>query len=149
MRERFAQGDAGGQEIGALRALLELRMGARDTLERELADRKLFREIEAWIEAHHHETRRAAAALDLLEILGSGATVLEKVLAFFAMEGRLTRIPAQQVSSYGPRRALYPQVVSLDEQGDGFGADTALFRDRCLVDEIVGFAEEQALALRA
>ncbi len=75
---------------------------------------------------------------------------LRQVTPFTARVLRETRsIRFGQVTSYGPRRVLYPQLVSMNEDEAGFGADPALFRDRCLADEIVRFAEDQALRLRA
>jgi hypothetical protein len=55
------------------------------------------------------------------------------------------RVPA--VASYGPRRALYPQLASLRAGEAGFASDPALFLDRCLADELVRFAEERAHAV--
>ena len=135
--------------LAGLRALVEARLEAKQSLENTLGDRDLLREIEPWVQAHHHETRRIATALDLLDVMSSGASPMAKALAWFRMEGRLTRISRGQVTSYGPRRLLFPLLVSMNEDEAGFGADPALFRDRCLADEIVRFAEDQALRLRA
>jgi hypothetical protein len=40
---------------------------------------------------------------------------------------------------------LYPQLASMRDDQAAFGADQALFVDRCLADEIVRFAEEVAI----
>jgi hypothetical protein len=48
------------------------------------------------------------------------------------------------VTSYGPRRVLYPQLVGLASGAARFGADPALFTHHCLADEIVDFAAERA-----
>ncbi len=132
--------------LAALREQLEARAGVADTLRAELADRALAAEIEPWLAAHGAETQRMLAATALLETLAGDAPRLARTLAFLAFQGRLTRIPTPPVASYGPRRVVYPQLVSMHDDGAGFGADPALFRDRCLADEIVRVAEERALA---
>jgi tetraacyldisaccharide-1-P 4'-kinase len=48
-------------------------------------------------------------------------------------------------TSYGPRRAVYPQLVSHDDDDARFGDDPVLFLDRCLAEEVVRFAEARAL----
>jgi hypothetical protein len=67
------------------------------------------------------------------------------VLAFFAMQGALSRetLPAQ--ASYGPRRVSYPQLVSMRDDTMGFGADPVLYTDSCLSDKLVTLTERVAL----
>lgn len=133
-------------ELSALRALLGERLRAADALRADLSDRALAAEIEPWLTAHHDETRRMAAALDLLATLASDASRFHRALALLGFEGRLSRIPTASVASYGPRRVVYPQLVGMREDSAGFGADPVLYRDLCLADEIVRFAEDLALA---
>jgi hyaluronoglucosaminidase len=159
----LAPGDRDGELEGAIDAvrggrapaaslvpLLEARRDAAPTLRDGLADRALAAEIEPWLASHGDETRRMLAAAALLETLESGASRLAQAIAFLAMEGKLTRIPLPAAASYGPRRAVYPQFACLQDAAAALGDDPALFLDRCLADELVRFAEEQALArLRA
>jgi hypothetical protein len=86
------------------------------------------------------------AALDLLECLAGDADRLDRALAFFRLEGRLTRLPIPLQVSFGPRRALYPQLVDVSGDAAGFGEDPVLFVDRSLSDTLVRFAEARALA---
>jgi hyaluronoglucosaminidase len=129
-----------------LRALVDARVGAADALRAGLADRRLAAELEPWLAGHARESRRIAIALDLLDALAGPGDSLAKSLAWLRCEGRLTREPPAATSSYGPRRVLYPQLVGLAAGSARFGGDPALFRGRCLADEIVDFAAEQALA---
>lgn len=129
-----------------LRALVEARIAAGSALRRDLADRRLLAELEPWLAGHERESRRIAAALDLLEALAGEGDSLGKALAWIRCEGRLTLNPPAATTSYGPRRVLYPQLVGLAAGTARFGADPALFEDRCLGDEIVRFAAACALA---
>jgi len=140
-----ARSSAAAAELSALRALFGERAGAADAIRVGLSDRALAAEIEPWLAAHHDETRRMLAALDLLSGLAPDSKRFHRALALLAFEGHLTRIPSATVASYGPRRVAYPQLVSMHDDAAGFGADPVLFRDRCLADEIVRFAEGQAL----
>jgi hypothetical protein len=70
---------------------------------------------------------------------------MQRVFGFFRFEGLLSRLPSPPVASYGPRRVLYPQLVSMRDDGACFGADQALFVDRNLADEVVRLAERVAL----
>jgi len=126
-----------------LRSALEARAGLAERLA-ELDDTSLRAEIEPWIESHGEETSRMSAALDLLETHSSGAHALDTSLAFFRFESRLLR-PVPATTSYGPRRALYPQLVSMREEEAGFGADPVLQLDRCPTDRLVRLAETSAL----
>jgi hyaluronoglucosaminidase len=128
-----------------LRRLVDARLAVADVLRGNLEDRVLASEIEPWLSSHHAETRRAAAAVDLLEVLGPDSTALTHVWAFFRFEEMLARIPPAAVASYGPRRVLYPQLVSLRDDAARFGSEPALFVGRCLVDDLVRLAERTAL----
>ena len=86
-----------------------------------------------------------SAAVDFLEVLASDGSAMDKVLAFFRFQGRLTQIDTPRVASFGPRRVVYPQLASLRDEGAGFGSDPPLFVDRCLADDVVRFAEARAL----
>ncbi|MGH0028213.1 MAG: beta-N-acetylglucosaminidase domain-containing protein [Myxococcota bacterium] len=145
--------DAGGDArpaLDALRRALAERAGAADTLRERLADRRLAAEIEPWLVSHGRETRRMAAAVDLLErLLDPDARASDRVLGFFGFEARLSREEPCAAVSYGPRRAVYPQLTSM--RGDAMalppaGGDPVLLRDRCLADELVALAEDAALA---
>jgi hypothetical protein len=87
------------------------------------------------------------AALGGLRALETGASASAKALGFTIMEGKLTRETPHAKASYGPRRVLYPQFSSMEDDAMGFGADPALFTDRCLSDELVRLVEARA-ALR-
>jgi len=127
-----------------LRALIEARIAAGDALRSGLEDRRLLAELEPWLAGHERESRRIAAALDLLETLAGAGDSLAKSLAWIRCEGRLTRNAPAATTSYGPRRVLYPQLVGLAAGSAHFGDDPALFQDRCLADEIVDFAAARA-----
>jgi hyaluronoglucosaminidase len=129
-----------------LRELVAQRVAAGDALRGGLDDRHLLAELEPWLAGHERESRRIAAALDLLDALHGPGSSLDKCLAFVRFEGRLTLDAPAATTSYGPRRVLYPQLEGLSRGDAHFAHDPALFRERCLADEIVAFAEEAALA---
>jgi hyaluronoglucosaminidase len=135
-----------GTVLAELRRLIDARVVAAETLRAGLVDRKLAEQIEPWLAAHHSESERMAAALDLLEVLCADAAPMQQVFALFRLEGMLTRIAPAAVASYGPRRVLYPQLGSMRDDGAAFGTDPALILDRCLADELVALAERMALA---
>jgi hypothetical protein len=112
-------------------------------LRRELDDRRLLEEITPWLESHAAETRRMLAALDLLVALEAGGPRKDAVFASFSFATRTQEPPSARVS-YGPRRLLYPQLVSMRDEQMGFGADPWLLRGRCLADEFVALADAQA-----
>jgi len=141
LRRRLLGGGDPSTVLVTLRELLELRLGVADTLCSGLLDRRLASEIEPWIASHHLETRRMLAALDFLEGLLREGPRLAKVLSLFGFEGRVQIASSPAASSYGPRRVLYPQLVSMHDDSAGFGPDPALFRDKNLADEIVAFTE--------
>jgi hyaluronoglucosaminidase len=128
-----------------LRELIEARIGAAEALRGGLEDRRLLAELEPWLAGHERESRRMRAALDLLDALGGAGSSLDECLAWIRFEGRLTLDPPAATTSYGPRRVLYPQLVGLAQGSARFAADPALFRERCLADEIVRYAEDAAL----
>jgi hyaluronoglucosaminidase len=139
-----AQTDASAG-LGELRRLVDARVAAAEVLRADLTDRGLAEEIEPWLASHRSESERLAAAVDLLETLCADTAALQQVFGLFRLEGMLTRIPPAAVASYGPRRVLYPQLASLRDEAAAFGADPALFLDRCLADELVELAETLAL----
>ncbi|MEN8161050.1 MAG: beta-N-acetylglucosaminidase domain-containing protein, partial [Myxococcota bacterium] len=128
----------------ALPALLEDRIAAGNALRAGLDDRRLLAEIEPWLAGHERESRRMAAAVELLEALRTPGTSLDRCLAFVRFEGRLTRNAPAATTSYGPRRVLYPQLRGLWQGEARFADDPALYRDRCLADEMVRAAEAEA-----
>jgi hyaluronoglucosaminidase len=131
--------------VEALKALIEVRLEVAERLAEGLQDRTLAAEIAPWIASHGAETRTLEAAADLLLCLAREEEGLESALAFFRMEGRQTRIEPARPCSYGPRRALYPQLASHDDAGAHFGDDPVLYLDHCLAEEIFRFAESLAL----
>lgn len=145
VRDAFAAGQGEVRALEALRMALEPRVNAADTLRAELDDRALVEEIEPWLVSHRAESERMLAAVDLLEAFCSPGAAMQRVFALFRLEGMLSRIVPVATASYGPRRVLYPQLRSMRDDEAAFGADPALFVDRCLADEMVRFAEEVAL----
>lgn len=138
--------DDAGPALAALREALATRSGAAAALRDGLVDRSLVAELEPWLAAHETETRILVEATDLLAVLVDEAPAMKLALAFFRMEGRLTRIAPATRTSYGPRRVIHPQLERLDDRGAKFSADPVLFVDRCLSDELVRFAEDRVLA---
>ncbi len=141
--EAYREGgrDDAGERLGAL---LEDRIAAGNALRAGLDDRRLLAEIEPWLAGHERESRRMAAALDLLRALRTPGPSLERCLAFVRFEGRLTRNAPAATTSYGPRRVLYPQLRGLWHGEARFADDPALYRDRSLADEMVRAAEAEA-----
>ena len=145
LRQRLLGDDDASTTLVALRELLERRLGVADTLRAGLLDKKLASEIEPWLESHHLESKRMLAVLDFLEGLLREGPRLNKVLSLFGFEGRVRLASSPAASSYGPRRILYPQLVSMRDDEAGFGPDPALFKDCNLADEMVAFAESFGL----
>lgn len=145
LREALARGADARPALEALRAALSARAAVGDALRSGLRDRRLYAEIEPWILSHAAETRRMGAALDLLVALEDGRPRKDAVFACFAFATRSGEPPLAQVS-YGPRRLLYPQLVSMRDETMGFGADPWLLRGRCLADDFVALADAQAQA---
>ncbi len=129
--------------------LLQERVRARlevpNLLRRNISDQRLLAEIEPWLLSYRRETRRIEAALKVLARLRSSTLARDAVLEFFSMEGRFTLEPENGRVSYGPRRVLYPQLVDLTDERMGFGKDPSLILDRCLADEVVRYAEAEAM----
>jgi hyaluronoglucosaminidase len=146
LRTALSGGGETARALRALRELIDARVVAAETVRAGLVDRRLAEEIEPWLAAHRGESERMAAALDLLEVVAANAAALQRVFALFRLEGMLTRIAPSPVASFGPRRVLYPQLRSLRDDAAAFGADQALFVDRCLADEMIALAEATALA---
>lgn len=132
-------------QIEPLQEQVARRLEASADLRADLKDRKLVEELEPWLESHLRETRRIEAALNVLALLDSEAPRNAQTFAFMGMEGRFTLEPGNGKVSYGPRRAMYPQLSSLRDDSMGFGGDPVLFRDRCLADDFVLLAERRAL----
>jgi hyaluronoglucosaminidase len=145
LRARILAGGDPRPTFEALRGLLERRLAVAEQLRTGLTDRKLATEIEPWIESHQLDTKRMLAALEFLDGLLREGPRLPKVLSLFGFEGRVQNAQSPSAASYGPRRVLYPQLVSMRDDGAGFGADPALFKDCNLADEVVAFAESFGL----
>ncbi len=133
------------RNLDALDALLAERLNANQALRDGLADARLRAELEPWLDSHAVETRRMRAAAAALRALVSAEPRSARALAFFAFEGKLTREPVPARASYGPRRALYPQLVSMRDDSMSLGPDPALYTDRCLSDLLVRCVEALAL----
>ena len=110
-----------------------------------LIDARLRQEIEPWIEAHARETRCIQAALDGLARILFGPTSSDRCFGFMGLGFRVNLEPTPVAQSYGPRRVLYPQWTSMEDDQMAFGSDPALFRDSCLADAFVDFVEDVAL----
>jgi hyaluronoglucosaminidase len=145
LRDAFAAGRDPRPALEALRAALGARAGVAEALRAGLADRRLLAELEPWLDSHAAETRRMSAALDLLVALEGGGPRKHAVFACFGYASR-TGEPAPVKVSYGPRRLLYPQLVSMRDDEMGFGADPWLLRGCCLADEFVAVADARAQA---
>jgi hyaluronoglucosaminidase len=128
--------------LAALGDLLDERARAGGAVRAGLADRRLAAELEPWLSAHSRETRRMQAALEAIRLLLSDAEPSAKTFAVFRFQGRLSREPEILPASFGPRRVLYPQLVSMRDDAMRFGADPALHVDRCLADEFVALADD-------
>lgn len=145
VRAAFDGAADAGAPLAVFEAALAARLGAAEALRAGLADNALLAEVEPWLLAHRAETERMQAAAELLDMLAADVNPMQRVFAFFRLEGMLTRIATPSVASYGPRRVLYPQLGSMRDDGAAFGDDPCLFVDRCLADEVVRFAESLAL----
>jgi len=134
-----AEGRSNG-DLSELRALLEARGECAQVLRTRLLDRRLLEEISPWLESHARETARMHAALDCIEVQRSDASPMQKHLAYFRLEARLTRLPALPHTSYGPRRVLYPQLTSMDEHAATLGPAPTLITERNLSDRLLTLA---------
>ena len=132
--------------LAALGRTLAARADVADALRERLSDARLREEIEPWIASHAIETRRMRNAVRALEAFFGERSRSAQVLAFFAMEGALSRETCPPQASYGPRRVLYPQLVSMRDDAMSFGSDPVLITGACLADVLVELAERVALA---
>jgi hyaluronoglucosaminidase len=137
----LAHGSPSRDACESMIALLESRAAAAENLRTKLADPGLRAEIEPWVDGWVHETQRMRVALRALLGMDTAADRLSRALTLLGFEGQLTRIPTPSTVSYGPRRVIYPQLVSMRDDGAGFGDDAALYLDRSLADEVVGAVE--------
>lgn len=131
--------------LRTLRTALDDRARVAEALRRDLADRRLAEEIEPWIESHAIATARMLAAATCLERIQQAKLAKDRVFAFVAFEGQLTRLARPGVESYGPRRVLYPQLASMRDDTMALTDDPTLIRDRCLADDLVALAERHAV----
>jgi hyaluronoglucosaminidase len=146
LRQQFGPGEDISKRIEELQRLVEERRQCGPRLRERLRDQRLVQEIEPWLESHERETRRIAAALEALEGILTGPTASQRCAALMVLEGRLTADATPVAQSYGPRRVLYPQIASMGDDTMMLGPDPALFRNRCLADAFILFAEEVALS---
>ena len=130
-----------GEALESMSSLLDERIDVVACLERDLVDRRLLGEIEPWLRSYGHECLRMRIALDLLAVFDAGAEAMAMIVAFFRFEGRLTHIAGNVKVSFGPRRVIYPQLSSLEDTGAKFSGDESLFRDCCLAEKVVRYAE--------
>lgn len=131
-------------ELAALREAIDARSAVAPKLRDDLLDRRLLAEIEPWLESHAIETRRLDATLGFLEALGTPAPRSEHVLAYVALQGRLSRQSPPAQASYGPRRVFYPQLVSMRDDEMAFANEPTLITGQCLTDELVALADALA-----
>ena len=142
--------EAGGDVepvLDHLSAQLAERLGASAELRENLEDRRLSVELEPWLDSHLAETMRMQAAADAARLLMSDASARDRVLAYLSMQSRLSQLRPSDKTSYGPRRAVYPQLAALGNDNMAFGPDRALFRGCNLSDELVEFVEDLAVWL--
>ncbi len=135
------------ETLAELDALLAARLVANEALRTGLDDPRLLAELEPWLVSHAAETRRMQAAVGGLRALETAEPRSARMLGFIGFEGKLTREPIPSKASYGPRRVLYPQLSSMRDETMGFGADPALYTDRCLSDELIRHVEKRAREL--
>jgi hyaluronoglucosaminidase len=134
-----------GPAVTELRQALEARSDANARV-RSGIDPKLGVEIAPWLESHASETRRMRAAVECIAGIDAAPQAKDGVFAFMALESKLSREPIPSVASYGPRRVLYPQLVSMRDDEMALTRDPTLVTDRCLADDFVTLAERFALA---
>jgi hyaluronoglucosaminidase len=145
LRTSVERGEDATQLIAELRRQVALRLECASGLRERLKDDRLRTEIEPWIESHARETRRIEAALDCLESILSDAPASKRCHAVLGFAIRADLEPTPMAQSYGPRRVYYPQIISMGEETMALGTDQALFRNLCLSDAFVEFAEDTGL----
>jgi hyaluronoglucosaminidase len=143
LREKLAAGASPAPALRALEQALAARAGVADALRKGLADRRLLAELEPWLASHAAETARMTAAVALIAKLFAKGVRKDAVFAVFGY-ARNTGAPPPEHVSYGPRRMLYPQLVSMRDDAMGFGRDPWLLRGRNLADDFVALADAQA-----
>ena len=94
---------------------------------------------------HHLESGRLETCVSLLQTIASEPEPMVLLRELFRFEANLRESLPVEIS-YGPRRLVYPQLASLRADSAVFGNDPVLFRNRSLVDAIVDWAEDLALA---
>jgi hyaluronoglucosaminidase len=145
---RAARGDDAAirATLERLSAALEARAPVGDALREGLVDRRLAAELEPWLDSHGLETARLRASVAALAALvDPERTPLSRIMALFGLEIALRQPTPSEAVSYGPRRVLYPQLVSMQDGEARFGADPALVRDCNLADAFARFVEDLAL----
>ncbi len=147
VREASSNHGDTGDALDRLSDAIDARCGLAARLRESGLNRRLLAELEPWLTSHYHECERMRAASDLLLQLQEQSGAMDRVIAFNRFQGRLTQLPITGPASFGPRRVIYPQLASLDDQAARYGDDEALFLDLCLSDEIVAFAESRAAAM--
>ncbi len=137
LRRALHSGKDSTTELEVLRSLVEARSSAAARIRSGLDDARLVIEIEPWLTSHERECARVRIAVECLADFAAAKNGMARVVAIGGFEGRRPRHPPGECASFGPRRALYPQLASLADDTQGYGDDEALFLDRCLADEIV------------
>ena len=132
------------RRVEEIQELVRARLACEGRLRDGLDDERLKAEIAPWVESYARETERIATTLDGLKGILSGGTAAERCAAFLGFGVRVNRRAPTIAQSYGPRRAYYPQIVSMGDDTMALGEDPALFRDRCLSDAFVELFEEVA-----
>ena len=142
--------EIGGEVTPMLEKLgdqLAKRVRASAEIRENLADRRLLAELEPWLESHLDQTLRMQAATETARTLLGAETARERMLSFLTMQTALARQRPSEKVSYGPRRAIYPQLGALGDETMSFGSDRALFRGCNLADELIEFVEDLAVWL--
>lgn len=154
-RLRSAQSSKSGSAapvLAELDALVAKRSAAATTTRSSLSDHKLLAEIEPWLDSYETECLKLRIAVDLLRVLeaaenpdanGPAKPISEMGIftAYSRFQGRLTHLVGPTKASFGPRRVIYPQLCSHEDDAARFGDDPALYLDHCLADAIVRYAE--------
>ena len=123
LRARLEKGGDVSDLLEDLRRQVSVRLECAGTLREGLKDTRLRREIGPWIDSHARETRRIQAVLDGLDRVLSGATSSDRCLGFMGSIFRVNLEPTPVAQSYGPRRVLYPQWISMADDEMAFGPD--------------------------